>query len=173
LSRGCAHCSKLLQKNNKVFSNVQSTSYSWRHQPPASTPYEPFVPLFFYFLYPKKFFLAVRVSGNQWRTGVSGFSKLRTLGCPSAVQTSEPRSVYLTPCYPILYRAKAWRAGVCWSLLCLCRPFCIFERCLDSNPESCRSKQARYYNLATHLPSYSAPNPRLATHLPLHSHPCP
>ncbi len=22
--------------------------------------------------------------------------------------------------------------------------FCIFERCLDSNPESCRSKQARY-----------------------------
>jgi hypothetical protein len=28
-------------------------------------------------------------------------------------------------------------------LLCLCRPFCIFERCLDWNPESCRSKQAR------------------------------
>jgi hypothetical protein len=26
----------------------------------------------------------------------------------------------------------------------LCRPFCIFERCLDSNPESFRSKQARY-----------------------------
>jgi hypothetical protein len=26
----------------------------------------------------------------------------------------------------------------------------IFERCLDSNPESCRSKQARYH-LATHL----------------------
>jgi len=32
---------------------------------------------------------------------------------------------------------------VCWTLLCLCRPFCIFERCLDSNPESCRSKQTR------------------------------
>ncbi len=29
-------------------------------------------------------------------------------------------------------------------LLCLCRPFCIFERC-DSNPESYRSKQARYH----------------------------
>ncbi len=30
---------------------------------------------------------------------------------------------------------------------------CIFERCLDSNPESCRSKQASYgTNLATHLP---------------------
>ncbi len=33
---------------------------------------------------------------------------------------------------------------MCWLLLCLSRPFCIFERCLDSNPESCRSKQARY-----------------------------
>jgi hypothetical protein len=33
---------------------------------------------------------------------------------------------------------------VCWPLLCLCRPFCIIERCLDSNPESCCSKQARY-----------------------------
>jgi hypothetical protein len=32
---------------------------------------------------------------------------------------------------------------VCSPLLCLCRPFCISERCLDSNPESCRSKQAR------------------------------
>ncbi len=39
-----------------------------------------------------------------------------------------------------------WRARVCWPcpLLCLCRPFCIFERCLDSNLESCRNKQARY-----------------------------
>jgi hypothetical protein len=32
---------------------------------------------------------------------------------------------------------------VCWPLFCLCRPFCFFERCLDSNPESCRSIQAR------------------------------
>jgi hypothetical protein len=53
-----------------------------------------------------------------------------------------------------------WRAKVCWPLLCLCRPFCIFERCLDSNPESCRSKQARYelsnpaFFLATHLPGH-------------------
>jgi hypothetical protein len=32
-----------------------------------------------------------------------------------------------------------WRARVCWPLLCLGRPFCIFyERYLDSNPESCR-----------------------------------
>ncbi len=23
-----------------------------------------------------------------------------------------------------------WRARVCWPLLCVCRPFCIFERCL-------------------------------------------
>ncbi len=39
-----------------------------------------------------------------------------------------------------------WRARVCWPwpLLCFCRPFCIFERFLDSNQESCRSKQARH-----------------------------
>ncbi len=37
-----------------------------------------------------------------------------------------------------------WRSRVCWPLLCLCRRVCIFERCLDSNTESCRSKQARY-----------------------------
>jgi hypothetical protein len=37
-----------------------------------------------------------------------------------------------------------WRVTVCWQLLCICRSFCIFERCLDSNPESCRSKQARH-----------------------------
>ena len=28
-----------------------------------------------------------------------------------------------------------WRARGCWPLLCLCRLFCIFERCLDSSPE--------------------------------------
>ncbi len=37
-----------------------------------------------------------------------------------------------------------WRARLCWPLFCLCRPFCIFERCLDSNPESCCRKQACY-----------------------------
>ncbi len=37
-----------------------------------------------------------------------------------------------------------WRARVCWQLLCLCRPFFIFKRYLDSNSESCRSQQVRY-----------------------------
>ncbi len=38
---------------------------------------------------------------------------------------------------PFLY--IFWRAKGCWPILCLCRPCCIFERCLDSNPEShCR-----------------------------------
>ncbi len=37
-----------------------------------------------------------------------------------------------------------WRARVCRPLLCLCRPFMIFEGCLYSNPEYCRSKLARY-----------------------------
>ncbi len=50
-----------------------------------------------------------------------------------------------------------WLARVCWPLLCLCRPFFFFERCLDSNPGSCRSKQVRYqlghpsHSLATHF----------------------
>ena len=35
-------------------------------------------------------------------------------------------------------------ATVCWPLLCLCRPFCIFDLCLDSNPDSCHNKQASY-----------------------------
>jgi hypothetical protein len=30
------------------------------------------------------------------------------------------------------------------ALLCLCLPFVVFEGCLDSNPETCRSKQALY-----------------------------
>ncbi len=34
------------------------------------------------------------------------------------------------------------RARVCWPLLCLCRPICIFERCLASNPKSCHCRRA-------------------------------
>jgi hypothetical protein len=30
---------------------------------------------------------------------------------------------------------------------CLCRPFCIFERCVDSNPENCRSNYYEYFFL--------------------------
>jgi hypothetical protein len=33
----------------------------------------------------------------------------------------------------------------------VCRPFCIFERCLDSNPESCRSKQGCYSETGFHI----------------------
>jgi hypothetical protein len=40
-----------------------------------------------------------------------------------------------------------WRARVCWPLVCLGRPFYIFERCLYSNPESWLSKQARYQHI--------------------------
>jgi hypothetical protein len=46
------------------------------------------------------------------------------------------------------------RASVCWPFLCLCRPVCIFEICLDTNPESCRSKQRCATNLATPSPLY-------------------
>jgi hypothetical protein len=37
-----------------------------------------------------------------------------------------------------------WRATVCWPLLCLFRPFMVFEGCLISNSECCRSKRTRY-----------------------------
>ncbi len=54
------------------------------------------------------------------------------------------------------------------------RKFCTFERCLDSNPECCRSKQARYQlshpsplvTIATHLPYLATHLPYLVTHLP-------
>jgi hypothetical protein len=56
-----------------------------------------------------------------------------------------------------------------WPLLCLCRPFCIVERCLDSNPESCCSKLVRCLlsnpslNFATHLLTCH-PSSNLATY---------
>ncbi len=58
-----------------------------------------------------------------------------------------------------------WRTRMCLPLLCLFRPLCIFERCLDSIPESCRSKQAR--NQLSHpSPLLSNPSPYVDTHLP-------
>ncbi len=64
-----------------------------------------------------------------------------------------------------------WRARVCRPLLCLCRSFMIFEGCLDSNPEYCRSKLARY-RLSHPSPYLSHPSPYLATHSPdLATHP--
>jgi hypothetical protein len=53
-----------------------------------------------------------------------------------------------------VYFWASWNA-----LATLCRPICILERCLDSNPENCRSKQVCYQlihpstYLATHLPT--------------------
>jgi hypothetical protein len=51
-------------------------------------------------------------------------------------------------------RIQVWiylAVTLCWTLLCLCRPFCIFERCLDSIQRAavaCR----RATNLASNLP---------------------
>ncbi len=39
----------------------------------------------------------------------------------------------------------------CWPLLCLCRPYCIFYRCLESNPESCCSNWATHLSKISHL----------------------
>ncbi len=58
----------------------------------------------------------------------------------------------------LIFLAIFWWVRVCWTLLCLCRPFCIFERSLHSDPESCcRDRLAT--NLATHLLTYSRPYP--------------
>jgi hypothetical protein len=43
---------------------------------------------------------------------------------------------HTTECCKIFF----WWSRVCWPLPF--RPFCIFERCLDSHQESCRSKRA-------------------------------
>jgi hypothetical protein len=45
---------------------------------------------------------------------------------------------------PRLFLYIFWLARVCRPLLRLCLPFMIFEGCLDSNPEWCRNKLARY-----------------------------
>ncbi len=51
------------------------------------------------------------------------------------------------------------RSRVWWPLLCLWRPFCIFEKCLDSNPERCRSKQVRYQLSSHPSPLLGHPSP--------------
>jgi hypothetical protein len=63
-----------------------------------------------------------------------------------------------------------WRARVCRPLLRLCRPFMIFEGCLDSNPEYCISKLAQ--NRLSH-PSLLHSHPSLLLSHPslLLSHP--
>jgi hypothetical protein len=42
------------------------------------------------------------------------------------------------------------QARVCWPLICLCRPFCIFEKCLLLNQRAAVASR-RATNLANHL----------------------
>jgi hypothetical protein len=53
----------------------------------------------------------------------------------------------------------------CWPLLCFCRPFCIFGKCLNSNPESCRSKQVPYQLSHPSSCQLSNPSPYKLSHL--------
>jgi hypothetical protein len=74
--------------------------------------------------------------------------------CPSSYISLRPsvpqsRSLFSShicaaqcPFSPNFFVYIYWRARVCWPLLCLCRPFCFFERCLYSHPESRLSKEA-------------------------------
>ncbi len=63
----------------------------------------------------------------------------------------------------ILYIVLCIFLNIFWhsfAYYCLCGLFCIFERCLDLNPEGCPYKQMRY-QLATHLPIYCTYIPAL------------
>ncbi len=44
----------------------------------------------------------------------------------------------------LLFMCIIWRARLFWPLFCFCRPFMILDKCLDSNPQCCRSMLARY-----------------------------
>ncbi len=59
---------------------------------------------------------------------------------------------------PLIFCIFFWRASVCLPLLRLCRPFCIYERCLIPTQRAAVARR-RATNLATHLPIL------LATHL--------
>ncbi len=74
----------------------------------------------------------------------SGFESGFSSGLESGFG-SGTRSARLISAKKILNNFVYYFGGLeCWPLLRLCRPFMIFEGCLDSNPECCRSKLARY-----------------------------
>jgi hypothetical protein len=59
-----------------------------------------------------------------------------------------------------------WLASECWPFLYFfCHPFCIFESCLDSNPESCRGTQEHYQLSYQSLYQLSHSSQPIATHL--------
>jgi hypothetical protein len=76
--------------------------------------------------------------------------------CVEGLYCKRPTNIWRLPKYFIFWIFFFLRARVCRPLLRLCRPFMIFEGCLDSNPECCRSKLARY--------RLSHPSLYLATH---------
>jgi hypothetical protein len=99
------------------------------------------------------------VNDNQWhvlvvaRTGKDGQCALTTFLSRALLYLSPFPHPYITfiliankPIFQITYSysfVNFLQARICWLLLCLCRSFFFFERRLDSNPESCRSRQAR------------------------------
>ncbi len=71
---------------------------------------------------------------SQFR-GSRSVRYLQGFSCVKFLRYRSARFPYAYQCLLIF-----WRYKVCWPLLCLYRPFCIFHRCLGSNPRSCRSK---------------------------------
>ncbi len=77
------------------------------------------------------------------RIGIQLFTSIRV-----RIQGAKPMRIRIL--VRLFFLENFLRARVCRPLLCLCRPFMIFEGCLDSNPEYCRSKLAR--NRLSHPP---------------------
>ncbi len=94
---------------------------------------------------------------REWRSLSRHFYILYSLPPPldGSYMFQKERSYLHFFAFLFLYNFLWW-VRLCWPLLCLCPPFYIFERCLDSNPESCPRNQARYQlshppNLAIHF----------------------
>ncbi len=64
---------------------------------------------------------------------------------------------WIFPGYTVLLFCTSFLPLLCWC------PFCIFERCLNSNPESCRTMRARYL-LSNPSPSGYTYQPKRTTY---------
>ncbi len=108
----------------------------------------------------------------QW--GVTQKKPPRAKSCkqPSAANTGRITTSYFSwffLCNDFLY--VFWLARICWPLLSLCRPFCIFDIDVRIRTQRADVASRRATILATHLPNLSS----IATHLPnlSSSHPSP
>ncbi len=85
------------------------------------------------------YLLLVQVDGCGYAGLWRRYRQFRQLPADHSIHRWSVRQVCTVPFFYFFLRAR-----VCRPLVRLCRPFMIFEGWLDSNPEFCRSKLARY-----------------------------